>query len=110
MRQNTVDKVREIDEATTMASTNPQPKPERTMNHPEFKAAVALAKSDVDLSNQEQDHFYGFGLPDFEPVVTTIPQVARLIRWQAQYMNGEWDMEALNEVRECGRRRFLIVD
>ena len=81
------------------------------MNAAEFKAAVAVAKtSSLDLSNENIDHFYGFGLSDFEPVVATIPQVARLLRWQAEYLNGEWDMEAMSEVRNAGRRKFTIVE
>jgi len=79
------------------------------MNAAEFKQAVAVAKSDVDLSAENIDHFWGFGLPDFEPVVASVNEVARLIRWQAGCFDGSWDSEALNEVRVAGRRKFVVT-
>jgi len=79
------------------------------MNKKEFCEAVAIAKSDADLTKEDTNMFLGFGLVDFEPVTVTLKQVAHLIRWQAQYMNGQWDEYALNEVRTYGRRRFVII-
>jgi len=53
---------------------------------------------------------YGFGLPHFKPVHTTIEAVAKVIRWQARQFNGQWDHPALDEVARIGRKKFLIVD
>ena len=81
------------------------------MNKAEFKKAFALAESDVELINEvDLSPFDGFGLPDFQPVAVTTAQVAGLLRWQGQFIFGGWDMEAVNEVRNCGRRRFEVID
>ena len=80
-----------------------------SMTSAEFKAAFQLAKSGEDLSRFSMDSFDGFGLPDFKPVTVQTGDVARLIRWQAGCFDGSWDMEAAGAVRECGRKRFLIV-
>jgi hypothetical protein len=79
------------------------------MNVKEFSAAVAVAKSGVDLSREDIDIFMGFGLRDFAPVYCTVPQVARLIRWQSGTFAGGWDSEMMNEVAHFGRKRFIIV-
>lgn len=79
------------------------------MTRDEMKAAVELAKSDATLEGEDLDIFNGFGLPDFNPIHVTIRAVAALIRWQAQQFNGQFDAEALNEIAERGRRRFLII-
>lgn len=76
----------------------------------EFKAAVAIAKSDADLSNEDTSHMCGFGLREFKPVVVTPRQVAVMIRWQAGCLDGSWDAEAMNEVRTAGRRNFIVTE
>jgi hypothetical protein len=77
----------------------------------ELKRAMQLAEDyeNVDLSKEDIEVFVGFGLSDFKPVYVTIRQVARLIRWQAQLWNGEWDSEALQEIANYGRKRFKII-
>lgn len=80
------------------------------MTKNEFKQAFALAESGADLSMASIDAFYGFGSRQFETVWVTIQQVARLIRWQAQYLSGGWDSDALTEVAQAGRRKFQIVN
>lgn len=79
------------------------------MTHKEFSAAVALAQTNMELSHHDIDLFDGYGTPGFCPVCCTLPQVARLIRWQCQYLNGGWDMEELNTLRAFARTRFTIV-
>lgn len=79
------------------------------MTTQEFRAAFAVADSSAELLAEDLAPFDGFGLPDFQPVTVTLRQVARLIRWQAQQLNGGWDSAALDEVRNCGRRRFVMV-
>ena len=79
------------------------------MNKIEFIDAMRIAKdSTIDLQNDDMDIMYGCGLPDFQPVSVSTRQVARLIRWQAQCFDGTWDSEAVNEVRQIGRRMFEI--
>lgn len=76
----------------------------------QFQAAFAIAKdTNRDLSNVDDSLLYGFGLPSFRPVHTTLEAVAKIIRWQALQFNGEWDAAALNEVAECGRRMFIVL-
>ena len=79
------------------------------MTKPELAKAFEIAKSDQDLTHEDIDLFDGFGLPDFQKVTCTLRQVAGLIRWQAQYMTGGWDMSAINEIRTCGRSRFMVI-
>jgi hypothetical protein len=80
------------------------------MNKKEFQTAVTIAQNDsIDLGNEDLGSFDGFGLADFAPVTVTLRQVARLIRWQCQQFSGGYDMEALQEIRDHGRRRFDIV-
>lgn len=78
------------------------------MTKDQLSQSLALALSDADLS-KEDEPFMGFGLPDFQPLVCTIPQVARLIRWQCIRLNGSIDSEALNEIADAGRKKFQIV-
>ena len=80
------------------------------MNSEQFRRAFKLADSAADLSEFSTEQFNGFGLPDFKPVTVRVGDVARLLRWQGQYLFGGWDMEAVNEVRVCGRRSFVVVD
>ena len=79
------------------------------MTTQEFKAAFKLANSGQDLSEVDMGHLFGFGLKGFKPTATTIDAVARMLRWQGMQFNGQWDMEAVNEVREVGRYKFIIV-
>lgn len=79
------------------------------MTRDEFKQATEMALDrKQDLTNVDDSIFWGFGLPEFEPVNVTVRQVAKLIRWQAVMFNGELDASAYNEVAEIGRRKFSI--
>ena len=80
------------------------------MNAAQFKKAFSLADSDRCLDNVDDTHLFGYGLPDFKPVFTTIEAVAKVIRWQARYLNGKWDQNELNEIARLGRKRFLILN
>lgn len=84
------------------------------MNKAEMTAACDLAKTDVDLSNEDQSLFDGYGLPGFKPVHCTIPQVAALIRWQAMPIfrkptDPVFMAEDLDELCNLARHRFIIV-
>lgn len=80
------------------------------MNAAQFKQAFSLADSDTYLGHVDDTHLFGYGLPDFKPVFTTIEAVAKVIRWQARYLNGKWDQRELNEIARLGRKRFLILN
>lgn len=79
------------------------------MTKQEFKRAFEVAKSGDDLDHVDYSALDGCGLPDFQPVHTTIDAVARLIRWQARYMNGGWDSQELDNVAQIARKRFIII-
>jgi inorganic pyrophosphatase/exopolyphosphatase len=80
------------------------------MNTQEFKAAFAIAKSSQDLSHVDTSHLFGYALKDFQPTATTLEAVAAIMRWQALYFNGNWNQEELDEIRQIGRKRFIISD
>jgi hypothetical protein len=79
------------------------------MTTQQLSAALELAQSDADLSRESIGHFDGYGLNGFEPVLCTVQQVARLVRWQCIQLNGATDADALNELAQFGRRRFIVV-
>ena len=80
------------------------------MTKDQLSRAVSIADSDEDLSHEDLHHFDGFGLKDFNPVFCTMRQLARLVRWQCQYIFGDgFDADALNEIARHGRKRFLVV-
>lgn len=79
------------------------------MTKDEFRAAVAIAQGNKNLDKVDDSHLFGFGLRDFKPTATTLDAVAKTIRWQAATFNGGWDMEALNEILTCGRKKFMII-
>lgn len=79
------------------------------MNKQELKDAFEIAKSDIEISFRESDVFMGFGLPEFKPVYVTKRQVAGLIRYQCFQFNGGIDNEALKEIADIGRHKFIIV-
>jgi hypothetical protein len=79
------------------------------MTKAEFKQAFAIADSKVDLSNVDDTVLDGCGLPDFQPVAVTLEAVAKHLRWQARYLNGQWDSEALDECHAILRRKAQIV-
>ena len=80
------------------------------MTKDQLSQALQIAKSDKDLHLASIDIFFGFGLEDFEPVYCTIDQVAALIRWQAVQFNGGIDSDALQEVCNVGRKKFLVLN
>lgn len=80
------------------------------MTAKEFKTAFSIADSESDLSHEDTTRFMGFGLQDFAPVCCTLRQIASLIRWQALTFAGTWEMDALDEIREYGRRKFIVLD
>lgn len=68
------------------------------MNIHDMNEAIRIAKSDADLNHLSIDDFEGYGRKEFQPIECTVEQVAKLIRYQAQYFNGDWDHRAIDEV------------
>ena len=79
------------------------------MNIQDYSEALAIAQSKADLTNEDIDIFFGFGLKDFLPVTVTVRQVARLMRWQAGMGDGSWSASELNSIADFGRKRFIIA-
>lgn len=79
------------------------------MNASQFSAAVAMARSEVDLSAYDDSILFGFGLPDFKPVSVVLEVAAKCIRWQVCQLSGGIDNEALEECRVLFRHRVMIV-
>ena len=79
------------------------------MKASDFRRAFALANSDTDLSAVDDSILYGCGLPTFTPVVATLEMVAKLIRWQCWRLDGQWDGEALNEMRDILKRKVVAL-
>ena len=75
----------------------------------EFAEAFEIAKSDEDLSAIDDTPLYGCALRNFKPVHTTLRAVAKLIRWQALKLNGDWDMTEIDDLANIGRTKFLII-
>jgi hypothetical protein len=84
---------------------------EDKMTAEQFKQASHIAfDSKVNLFKEYLSVFDGFGLPEFKPIWCTVKQVARLIRWQCQFMNGTWDTVELNSIANFGRKKFKIIN
>lgn len=81
------------------------------MTKHQFSEANTLARSNATINPEQEpiDIFDGFALPDYAPVYVTIKQIARLIRYQAIYMNGGIDSDNLQEIANCGRRKFMVI-
>jgi len=79
------------------------------MTTKQFQQAFEIAKSSGSLINHDISVFDGFAISSFVSVVVTIDQVARLIRYQALMLNGQWDNDALTEILKSGRRKFTVV-
>ena len=79
------------------------------MTKAELSQAVAIAKSDKDLTGVDTDHMVGYGLSCFEPVHVTLDMVASMIRYQCIMFNGDIDGNELNELADAGRRKFIVI-
>jgi hypothetical protein len=83
------------------------------MNKSELTKAFEIAQkpieTDMDKINSAIAIFDGFGLSDFQPVHVTLRQIAILMRWQALYFNGDWDMKEINDIAYVGRKKFIVI-
>jgi len=78
------------------------------MTKGELAEAFAMAKRG-ERDMEDMRWCDGFALPDFKPVVCALRQLAGLIVWQCAQFDGNWDMNALNEIAEFGKKRFTVV-
>lgn len=74
-----------------------------------MSAAVHLARSGVDLDSYDYTPLIGCALPDFKPVVTTIPVVAKFLRYQCQCINGDWDWREYENLLPIFRSQVTVV-
>ncbi len=81
------------------------------MTKDQFSQAWAIARnSKIDLSNIDDSILYGCGLSDFQPVYTTLETVAKLLRWQCNYIFGDgFDAQELDNMAHIARKKFKIV-
>lgn len=79
------------------------------MTKSEFSQAVKMVESGADLSKFDDSNLFGCGLPDFQPIYTTIGAVAKLVQYQARTFAGTWDAAALDEMAQIAKKKFLIV-
>jgi hypothetical protein len=78
------------------------------MTKQQFDKAVSIARSNVSLDNVDDTILDGCALPDFKPVTVTLEATARFIRWHCCQLNGQIDSEALNEMRNISRKKWLV--
>ncbi len=78
------------------------------MTKQQFDKAVTLARTTLDL-NDDDEVLYGCALPNFKPVTVTLEAAAKFIRWHCVQLNGQVDSEALNEMRNISRKKWLVV-
>lgn len=79
------------------------------MTRQEFSQAVKMVEERTIPDNVDDSILYGCGLPGFKPVTVSLAAAAKFIAWHARCLNGQWDSEALNEMREVSRKKWLIV-
>jgi hypothetical protein len=81
------------------------------MTRNQFASAVTLARDySRDFSAIDDSSLFGCGLPGFKPVFVTVEQVAKFVRWQCAFINGNgFDGEALQECADIARAKFTLV-
>lgn len=81
------------------------------MTKAELSKALELAKTrtGIDFADTNLHKFNGFAMRDFKPLYVRLEDVADLIRYQCNEFGGGFDNDALNEIAEAGRTKFLVV-
>ena len=80
------------------------------MTKQQFDKAVTIACGQQDLSQVDDSVLHGCALPHFQPATITLEAAAKFIRWHATCLNGQVDSEALNEMRNLSRKKWLVVE
>lgn len=78
------------------------------MTKQQFDAAVKMAQEGSFDENADDSILDGCALPGFQPVTVTLDAAARCIAWHCVCLNGSIDSEALNEIRNISRRKWLV--
>ncbi len=78
------------------------------MTKDQFDSAVKMIRDGKDVQGADDTPLWGCLLPDFKPATVTLEGAARFIAWHALQLNGQFDGEALNEMRNVSRRKWLI--
>ncbi len=80
------------------------------MTKPEFSAAWKIAQSNQNLDAIDDSILFGCGLPDFQPVFTTLETVAKFLRWQCNYIFGDgFDAQELDNCAHIAKKKFKII-
>lgn len=79
------------------------------MKAAEVQRAIEIATSEISLEKVDDDHLFGFALPQSDNVMSTIDAVAKMIRWQCCRFDGTFDNEELNNLRGPMRKKITIV-
>ncbi len=79
------------------------------MKTADLDAALVIARSDRPLNVVDLSIFDGYGLPNFKPITCTVEALAMLVRWQCVCFDGSIDSNALAEIAELGRHRFMVL-
>ena len=81
------------------------------MTKTELTEAFAMSRDNPDNCVHFGDIwvFAGYGLHGFKPVHCRLIDIARLLLWQCQNLDGSWDMEEMGEIAKLGRKLFIIV-
>ncbi|MTV59131.1 hypothetical protein GM547_13885, partial [Streptococcus pneumoniae] len=69
------------------------------MTKDQFSEVFKIAQdTSIECPSNNAHIFDGFGLHDFKPVVCSTFDLAELMRYQARQLNGNWDMDAIQEI------------
>jgi hypothetical protein len=79
------------------------------MKTSDLDTALVVARSDRPLNVADLSIFDGYGLPGFKPITCTLEALAMLVRWQCICFDGSIDSEALAEIADLGRHRFMVL-
>ncbi len=78
------------------------------MNATEFKRVFKAAQTYVD--GVDTNILFGCGLSDFKRVAVTTEVAGAFLRGETICLNGNFDMEAVNNIREIYRRKVILLD
>lgn len=76
------------------------------MTKNQFDLATKMAQEGT-YADVDDSILHGCGLPGFAPVTITLDVAAKFIAWHCVMLNGQVDCEALTEMRNISRKRWL---
>lgn len=79
------------------------------MTKTEFNQCFKIAQDKSISCDYSNLHLFdGFALKSFKNIVCTTTDLAALIRWQAAQLNGNWDLEQIQEIFNC-KHKFKLI-